>query len=117
MKFFSLSTVVAAAVFSAVMAIPFVGAPRSPSKGTLLLEVKMASARPGFVQVYHPDHASALSESRSAKAPLVPGTALHTYRLPLPAGDFSFLRLDPISRAGTATIESLRIVRSGGRVV
>src|SRR5687768_6268637 len=117
MKFLSFSTVLAAAVVSAVATIPFIGGPRTPLKGSLDLEVRMASARPGFVQVYHPNEAGALSESGSAKAPLVPGTAIHTYRLPLPAGTFSFLRFDPISRVGAATIESLRIVRSNGRVV
>src|SRR3954471_11705573 len=110
MKFFTLPSLAAAAIFSAVVVVPFVAGPKKKSVGSYALEVSMTSTRPGIVQVYYPDATGALSESASSKLPLVPGSSARVYRLPLPAGRFDALRLDPLTRAGAVAIDALRII-------
>lgn len=117
MKFLTVPAVIAAAVFSAVVTVPFVDAPAHRSAGNFALEASMTSTRPGVVQVYYSDQYGAWSETASSRQPLVQSRTPRVYRLPLPAGRFGELRFDPLSRAGAVVIESLRIVDRGGREV
>src|SRR3954471_13873143 len=117
MKFLTLRALLAAALFSAVVSVPFIADPPKPSVGSFFLEVTLTSTRPGVVQVYYPDAAGMLSEAASSKLPLVPNGPPRAYRLPLPSGPLSHLRLDPGTRPSAIVIESLRVVSRGGHVV
>jgi hypothetical protein len=117
MKFLTIPAILAAALFSAVVVVPFIAGPNAIATGRFALEVNMASTRPGFVQVYYRDASGTLSEAASSKLPLEQGSSPRRYRLPLPSGPLGDLRFDPVNRAGSVTIESVRIVARNGRVV
>ena len=117
MKFFTLPTLGLAAILSAVVVVPFLQVAKTSYVGVFALEVRMASAAAGRIQLYFPDGAGGLSETASTTLPLVPDSAVTLYRLPLPAGRYSELRLDPIDRAGNVAIETMRFVAESGRVV
>jgi hypothetical protein len=117
MKFFKLPMVMAAAVVSAAVVMPFVALPEKETTGSFALEVSMASTRAGFAQVFYRDAAGQLSEAASSRTPVAPGSVPRPCRLPLPTGVHDGLRFDPIDGAGTVVIESVRIVTRTGRLV
>ena len=117
MKAFTFTTLLAAALFSAVVVVPFLPAAKTSSgPGLFWLEVRLTSSAPGIPQLYY-DSGSGVSETASSQsqAPWVPGTRIA--RLPVPAGQYRAFRFDPTTRDGTVTIESMRLLAIGGRVI
>src|SRR5215207_218434 len=106
MKFFTFTALLAAALFSAVVAVPFLPAAKT-RPDLFVLEVRVNSSVDGTLQVYY-DDGSGPREELSARATLAAGTGFNTHRLPLPPGTYKALRLDPLDRSGRITIESLR---------
>lgn len=115
MKFFTLPALFVAALFSAIVVVPFLPVAQS-SSGLFVLEARLASTTTGYVQLYY-DSGAGLSEGASTRLPLPRGVTTALYRLPVPTGTYRAFRFDPIDRDGTVTIKSVRLVGPGGRVV
>ncbi len=111
----SIAALLAAALFSAVVVIPFLTIAHDGASG-FAIEAWMTSTRQGHVQVYH-DENNLFREDESATATLGRSAVPEPYRLDLPCGKFSALRFDPIDRDGTVTIERVRIVDDRGNTV
>jgi hypothetical protein len=115
MKFFTLTALLAAALFSVVVSVPFLPAAKTRSDH-FALEVRASSTVGGALQVYY-DDGGGLREALSARTTLAAAPEPVTYRLPFPPGTYKAFRLDPIDREGTVTIVSLRIVASPNRLI
>ncbi|MBI4626993.1 MAG: hypothetical protein HY736_27695 [Verrucomicrobia bacterium] len=115
MKFFTPTALIAAALVSAAVVVPFLPGARTRSD-LFALEVRLASTAPGNVQVY-PDSGAGASEVTSARLALQRSDTPVLYRVALPQGSYRSFRIDPIDRDGTVTIESLRVVGPGGRLI
>ena len=114
MKFFTASTLFAAALVSVVVCIPFL--PSSRELQLFSLEVKLQMQASGRVQVYY-DSGRGFAEERSSSLPLKPGPEVVTYDLALPAGESTQFRFDPIDRDAAVTLYSIRVVNSLGTTV
>ena len=116
MKLFTLPALLAAALFSAVVVIPFVPAAK-PHPQEFFLEARVAPSVAGEMRIYY-DIGRGYNETDSASCPL-PKTGLpQLCRFPVPAASCLTIRLDPLEAAGTAIFEGpLRIVTARGRVL
>ncbi len=115
MKILNAQALAALALLSAAVALPFLPALHRDAKD-LALEVRLKSTRAGRVQVFW-DSGGGLSERNSSSAAVPAGGGAATYRLPVPAGVYPSLRLDPIDGDGTVVITSVRMVEAGGRLI
>jgi hypothetical protein len=104
-----------AVLLSAAVAAPFLPETRS-GPDRFCLEVTMASAQAGNVQVYW-DDGHGLREDHSTTLPLAKGASARPYRLALPPGTYRVLRFDPIDRDGSVVITSAAILGPGGRTL
>ena len=114
MRFFTLTALLAAALFSVVVALPFLPAAKM-RPDLFVLEARVSSTVGGSLQIFYDDGAG-MREELSARAYLTPGTDFVAHRLPLPPGVYKALRLDPLDRGGTVRIASLRVLSPTGRV-
>ena len=114
MRFLTLPALLVAALFSAVAVVPFLPLAQTATN-LFALEVRLSSSATGVVKLYH-DRGAGYNESDVSQASIAAGAAA-TVRLALPPGSYRAFRFDPIDRAGTVTIESLRVTGQGGRVV
>ncbi len=116
MKFFTVPALIAAALFGAVVVVPFL--PTAKVRSSLLaVEVRFStSAATGHAQVFY-DSGEGFSEAASARVPIQPGGQASTYRFPLPAGRYTALRFDPVESAATVSVEWLRITTRRGRIL
>src|SRR5690348_2487115 len=114
MKFFTASTLLAAALVSVVVCIPFL--PSARELQLFALEVKVQTKAAGRVQVYY-DSGRGFAEERSSSLALKPGPDVVTYDLPLPTGELTELRFDPIDRDNVVTLYSIGVVNSRGSTV
>src|SRR5262245_42455130 len=103
-SFLALRTLLAAAVFSVVVAVPFQPSRQAMNSGSDALEVSMASSRDGFVQIFFPGDSGAPNESTFSRLPVEKSDSSRAYRLSLPAGRYEELRFDPLNWPGTVTI-------------
>ncbi len=115
MKFFTLPALLAAALLSAIVVIPFLPAARS-SSALFALEAQMTSTAPGQVVLYY-DTGTGFNESQVARVNLTRSATPISYRLPLPPGTYKSFRFDPIDREATMMLSGVQIVGPGGRVV
>jgi hypothetical protein len=115
MKFFTLPALLAAALFSAVVVIPFLPAAKTQT-ALFALEASMTSTSPGVVVLYY-DSGSGFSESAVTRVNLTKSDTPLTYRLALPPGTYRSFRFDPIDREAGLSIASLRVTGLGGRVI
>jgi hypothetical protein len=115
MKWLTAPLLLAAALFSAVVVIPFLPSAKEKSL-VFTLDITAASTVAGSMQLYY-DDGTGYRESESSRDALAPDGRQTVLHLALPPGTYRSLRLDPIDREGTVTISDLRIVTSGGRVV
>ena len=115
MKFFTLPALLAAALFSAVVVVPFLPEAHDHAN-PFALEVRLAASAAGNVQVYY-DTGQGIREIDSTKAPVPAGGDPRLYHLSLPSGTYPRLRLDPIDNDSTVVIDSARLVGRDGRIV
>ncbi|MSU22410.1 MAG: hypothetical protein EXS32_01150 [Opitutus sp.] len=115
MRYFSLPALLVAALFSAVVVVPFLPVAKT-SSAFFALEARLASTAAGHVKLYY-DGGAGFSETDASQATLARSDTPTLCRLPLPSGHYRAFRFDPIDRDGTVTIESLRVVSETGRVV
>jgi len=111
----SLPTLLAAALFSVVVSIPFLPF-AAPASAKFHFEITATSATPGKAQLYF-DAGRGLSESDSSFAALEPRSGAQVLRFPLPAATFRALRLDPLDRPGELTLTDPLIRDDAGRIV
>lgn len=115
MRFFTLTALLAAALFSAAVIVPFLSAAKN-RPDFFTLEARITSTSPGWFQVYLDDGAG-IREALSARVP-VPATAEPLpLRLAIPSGTYRALRIDPLDHSGTITLSGLQVRSSTGRVV
>lgn len=113
MKFFTLPALLAAALVSLIVAVPFL--PTAKMRPDLfMLEARLTTNTSGRLHVYY-DNGTGFSEALSATADISGGPA--SYRLPLPTGTYTALRFDPLEGAGTVQIHSLRVIALAGRTL
>jgi hypothetical protein len=115
MKFFTITAVLAAALFSIVVTLPFAPAARM-RPDVFVLEARARSTVDGAIQVYY-DDGKGWREELSGRATVTASPTAVTYRLPFPPGSYRALRLDPLDRSGSITIEGLRVLSSSGRTL
>jgi len=115
MKRLAPSTLLAAALLSAVVVIPFL--PKLQQKNTLLfVEAQLTSSADGNVQIYW-DSGHGFFEEDSTTMPLKRSDRPLPYRMLLLPGTYQRLRFDPIDRDGIVMIAAARIVDSDGRTI
>ena len=114
MRFFTLPALLAAALFSAVVVVPFLPLAKTQTN-YFALEVRMTSSVNGVVKLYF-DNGGGFSEAAASQSPVTAGVTA-THRLALPPGTYRTFRFDPIDRDGTVVIESLKVASLTGRVV
>jgi hypothetical protein len=114
-SFLSLPTLLAAALFSIVVTIPFLPF-AAPVKAQFRFEVTATNATAGLPQFFF-DVGRGINEADSARESLVGGTAPQVLSFPLPAGDYRGFRFDPLDRAGKITLRDAVIRGADGRVV
>jgi hypothetical protein len=115
MKSLALPTLLAAALASLLVVVPFLPEVRSQSEA-FALEARLTTSVAGHPQFYF-DDGTGFHEEASGRANVVEAGRTETYRFPLPAGDYRAFRFDPLERAGTVTLESLRVVGRHGEVL
>ena len=115
MRFFSLPALLAAALVSAVVALPFL--PLAKNQQDLFrLEARVSTNTAGKLQVFL-DAGGGWSEELSARTTLTAGGVPVTHRLPFAPGRYRALRFDPLDHGGTVTLHALRLVTKSGRVI
>ncbi|MBL9203255.1 MAG: hypothetical protein JNL39_22300, partial [Opitutaceae bacterium] len=115
MRFFTLPALLAAALLSVVVTLPFMPFARKGGDG-FFLEARVSSTVPGVLQAYFDDGGGA-REALSARAQFEASARPVVVRLPLPIGTYRALRLDPLDRGGRVTLRNPRIVSSRERTV
>lgn len=115
MKFFTVPALLAAVLLAFLTAVPFSNVARRNSD-LFVVEVRMQTAAPGRLQAYF-DDGRGFNEFATAQVTLRPGPATESYRLPIPAGTYTALRLDPNDRDAPCVLESVRVLSRGGRVL
>lgn len=115
MRFFTLTALLAAALFSAVVAVPFLPAAKM-RPDFFALEARLTSNASGYLQIFY-DDGGGFREELSGRANITPTSTPLTLRMPLPPGTYRALRIDPLEHAGTVTLQSLRIVAQSNRQI
>ncbi len=97
-----------------VLALPFIVpliVNSSASLTTHTVLVRMEAPVPGHLQLFY-DAGEGFSEARSTAAEIHVGSGATDYRLPLPAGRYAQLRIDPGTLAGRYVIERVAILQA-----
>ena len=115
MKLFSLSTILAAAVLSVVVTIPFLPF-AAPKTSQFHFEVTATSSADGSAQFFF-DVGRGINEADSSRAPLTAGTTPQRLSFSMPAGDYKSLRYDPLDREGSLSLADALIRGPDGSVL
>jgi hypothetical protein len=115
MKFFTPMAVIVAALFSVVVALPFLPAAKS-RPDQFQLEARLTSKAASSLQVFYDDGAG-FREELTGKVAIRASTAPETYVMPIAAGIYSGFRLDPPEGGRDVVIHSLRVISREGRLV
>jgi hypothetical protein len=105
-------------VLAFVFAVPpFLGllAPSLAAEQVFTLVVRMASSTSGILQVF-PDVGGGYHADLAMGGATTASTAAREYRLPLNAGSYKSLRIDPGIAPGTYTVESVTVINPQGRI-
>jgi hypothetical protein len=109
----SIPFLLAAAMVSLLLVLPWIPDSRAP--GYFRLELELRSSRPGMAQLYW-DNGEGLAEARSNRQ-ILPADQDTRLQFPLPPERLVALRLDPLDRAGELAIRSARIASREGRIL
>src|SRR4051812_44753385 len=116
MKWLTAPALLAAALFSAVVVIPFLPAAKN-NHDIFAFEATVASSAAGRIQIYY-DIGRGYIEADGTDQPLAKTDTPQVYRLILPAGQYRSIRFDPIDGPGRVVIaEPPRIISESGRVI
>jgi hypothetical protein len=114
MKSFSIPALLAAALFSAVVSLPFM--PFAASRTAVFhLEATVTSTARGSAQLFY-NVGQGIREEDSAHALVETGGA-QTLRFDLPAGHYTQFRFDPLDRPATMTIAAVTLRDAAGTLV
>lgn len=91
-------------------------AERLRDAGTFRLVFELSSSSAGVVQVFF-DTGQGFNEPESATAPVAASSTPSTVALPLAAGRYRALRIDPVNGPGTFRLTNLRVENGAGRIV
>lgn len=107
MRLLSPKTLLALAVFAAVVVVPF----QKPEaeRRDFVLEARMASTMGGIAQVYL-DDGRGFRETLTSRVPFAAGAEPVQLSFPIPAGTYRALRFDPIASEASVAIADLRVV-------
>ncbi len=112
MRWFSLQALLAAALLSAVVALPFL--PAAKMRPDLYqLELRVTSPVVAQFQIFY-DDGGGIREQLSGRAALQPSAGPVTVRVPIAPGTYRKLRLDPLDRPGNVVLEDLRLISQHG---
>ncbi len=111
----SLPILLAAALFSVVVSLPFLPF-AAPLSGQFYFEVTATSNTPGAAQLFF-DLGRGIAEADSSRAALEAKPGKQLLRFPIPPGTYRALRLDPLDRAGELTLTDPLIRSADGRVL
>jgi hypothetical protein len=111
----SLPTLLAAALLSVVVVIPFLPV-FAPKASQFHFEANVTSSADGLAQLFF-DVGRGINEADSSHANLVGGSKPQLLSFALPAGQYRSLRFDVIDRESTLTIKDVVIRRQDGRIV
>ena len=81
-----------------------------------VVDIKLKTTNSGIIQIYY-DRGNGLNENDSSTANLIPDNIVHNYHLNLPAGKYSYLRLDPIDRQGSLVISGITVSNYHGLIL
>lgn len=109
------TTLLAAAVLSFVVAVPFMPFAQS-SVAFYHLEADVTSSQRGVAQLFY-DTGRGIREEDSARVSIEGGGTMQKARFALPPGQYKVLRLDPLERASTMTFSNAVIRNTAGTVV
>ncbi len=111
----SLPILLAAALFSVVVSLPFLPF-AAPVSSQFHFEVTVTTNTPGSAQLFF-DLGRGIGEADSSRAFLENQPGPQVLRFPLPSGTFRALRLDPLDRAGELTLSNPLIRSEDGRIL
>src|SRR4051812_38503823 len=114
MKLFSLPTLLASALLSVLVSIPFL--PFANPKEQFRFEVALTSSAAGKAQIYY-DVGRGFSESDSVSVTVEATAQVQHLTFDLPAATYRALRFDPINRAATITLADVAIRDPNSHVV
>src|ERR1039457_4931864 len=115
MKFFTLPALLAAALFSAVVSLPFMPFAASPT-ALYRFEVTVTSSQRGIAQVFY-DIGKGIREEDSVHALVDGGGATQRLLFDLPAVHYAARRFDPLDRTSSMTLADVLIRDTAGVVV
>ncbi len=114
-SFLSLPTLLAAALFSGVVLIPFLPF-AAPQNAQFRLEVTATSTAEASVQFFF-DIGKGIVEENSARGTVVASSKPQPLSFAMPEGTYRGFRFDPLDREGTVTLRNALIRGPDGRVV
>ena len=110
-----LQCLLAAAVASLIIALPFMGSSGS-AISRFTYQVRLASSTGGMVQVFY-DLGRGFNETDSTRVDITAGEQPTLLNFSLPPGVYRALRFDPLDREATLTFSQARILSPSGRVI
>jgi len=113
--FFLLPTLLAAALLSCVVSIPYLPF-AAPATEQFHFDITVTSSTPGSAQIYF-DIGRGINEADSSRVAIDPKSGPHVLHLPLPWGTYRALRFDPIDRAAELTLSEAVIRDNYGSVI
>ncbi len=114
-SFLSLPTLLAAALLSIVVSIPFLPL-AAPATAKLSFEITIESNVAGSAQLFY-DIGHGINEVDSARASIDKKAEPQSLRFPLPPGTYRAFRFDPIDREAKLTLSEAIIRSNEGEVV
>ena len=114
-SFFSLPTLLTAALLSIVVSVPFLPL-AAPATAHFHFDITLTSTAPGSAQLFF-DIGRGINEADSKRATVENKTGPQFLSFPLPPGNYRAFRLDPIDRTAEITLSEAVIRTRDGRVV
>jgi hypothetical protein len=114
-SFLSLPTLLAAALLSIVVSIPFLPF-AAPATAHFHFDINVTSNTPGSAQLFF-DAGRGINEADSKRATIENKTGPQSLSFPLPPGSYRAFRLDPIDRTAELTISEAVIRTYDGTVM
>ena len=113
--FFSLPTLLVAALLSIVVSIPFLPF-AAPAREQFHFDITVTSNTPGSAQLFF-DVGRGINEADSTRVTIENKTGPQSLHLPLPSGTYRAFRFDPIDRTAELTLSEAVIRAHDGRVL
>ena len=114
-SFFSLPTLIAAALLSCVVSIPFLPF-AAPAREQFHFDITVTSNTPGSAQLFF-DLGRGINEADSTRVTIENKTGPQSLHLPLPSGTYRAFRFDPIDRTAELTLSEAAIRAQDGSVL